>query len=90
VKLIGKNAGGFHHGQESSNSTKGRIHWRRPVVLFSFRLQTSGGPYIAIFTLNTAVWATEDRHTFSESPTIHSKRKPRAGPLEQCAITYSG
>ena len=30
------------------DSTKGRIHWRRPTVISIFRLQFCGGPYIPI------------------------------------------
>lgn len=53
--LWGPKAGGIHHGQGRLPPTKGRIHWRGPPVIFRFRLQTSGGPYIADNRGNTAM-----------------------------------
>ena len=35
-----------------TDSTKGRIHWRRPNCHSRFRLQFCGGPYIPIFPIS--------------------------------------
>lgn len=42
-----KRAGGIHHGQESLIPQKAEYIGADQIVIRSFRLQTSGGPYIA-------------------------------------------
>jgi hypothetical protein len=39
-QLHRKRAGGLHHGQESTDSNKGRIHWPRPPLPSRFSLAT--------------------------------------------------
>ena len=46
VQFIGTKASGCPSRPGVIDSTKGRIHWRRPTAKLIFRLQLGGGPYI--------------------------------------------
>jgi hypothetical protein len=41
-------ASGYPSWPGVTDSTEGRIHWRRPTAVLHFRLQLCGGPYIPI------------------------------------------
>src|ERR1700688_906454 len=48
VQFMRTKASGYPSWPGVTDSTQGRIHWRRPTAILVFRLQLCGGPYMTI------------------------------------------
>src|ERR1700688_1718803 len=68
VQFMRTKASGYPSWPGVTDSTQGRIHWRRPTAILVFRLQLCGGPYMTIIPVSRDL--ARSRRTLADITTL--------------------